>query len=330
MAPATAEQTSGPGRLYAAVERASALLPIFVTYVLLARCFTSIPIIDDYPHIFAFALDFHRAATLAGKLWLLLTTQVGPYKLIFDHFLIAAQLLVFGKLNFPVLILLGNLAPLGILAVLWRNAAGGRRSERQSFILLLPVTLLLFGLNYAETLDWAISGLQQPAVVMFALAAIHFLTKAGGTRKDFVLACAMSFLASTTYANGIIVWPLGVVFLLLHDHRALRRIVVWCAGFAGMLAVYLYHYRAEPAVGSATLMGKAVFFVMFCGSALENMHHRPVPYVSLLIGGGYYLRSFMRCAPAMTGVIHSSFTWRSGCCSRAWWSPMRVWAWGCS
>jgi hypothetical protein len=258
-------------------------LPVVVTYLVLARVYTAVPVIDDYPHIFAFALAFHSAPTLAAKLALIFTTQVGPYKLIFDHALVGLQLLVFKRLNFPALILLGNLTPLGIFAVLWRNAVGGREGEGRWAILLLPVGLLLFGLNYAETLDWAISGLQQPAVVLFSLAAIHFLVKAEASAWDVAWACGFGVLASTTYANGMIVWPVGLGFLLLRERR-MGRLAAWGVAFAAMLAVYLYHYRPDAATGHASLAGKGVFFVMFCGSALENMHHRPVPYVSVAIG----------------------------------------------
>jgi hypothetical protein len=259
------------------------LLPVAVTYLVLARVYTAVPVIDDYQHIFAFALNFQRASTLAGKLGLIFTTQVGPYKLIFDHALVGLQLLVWGRLDFPWLIFLGNLTPLGIFAVLWRNAVGGRRGGGRWVLLLLPVSLLLFGLNYAETLDWAISGLQQPMVILFSLAAIHFLVKAEASGWDLAWACGFGVLASTTYANGMIVWPVGLVFLLLQDRRV-GRLVAWGGVFVAMLGVYLYRYQPDAATAHGALAKKAVFFVMFCGSALENMHHRPVPYVSVAIG----------------------------------------------
>jgi hypothetical protein len=262
------------------VQVALVLLPVVLTYLVLARVYTAVPVIDDYEHIFAFALNFHRAGTLAGKLGLIFTTQVGPYKLIFDHALVGLQLLVFGRLNFPVLIFLGNLTPLGIFAVLWRNAELG---PRRRLILLLPVSLLLFGLNYAETLDWAISGLQQPMVILFSLAAIHFLVKAEASGWDLVWACGMGVLASTTYANGMIVWPLGLVFLLV-QRQGVKRLAAWGVAFAAMLVVYLYRYQPDAATAHGAIAKKAVFFVMFCGGALENMHHRPLPYVSLAIG----------------------------------------------
>jgi hypothetical protein len=269
-------------RLPTWVQLVLVLLPVGVTYLVLARMYTAVPVIDDYQHIFAFALKFHRASSLAGKLGLIFTTQVGPYKLIFDHALVGLQLLVSGRLNFRVLILLGNLTPLGIFAVLWRNAETGPKGRRR-LILLLPVSLLLFGLNYAETLDWAISGLQQPMVILFSLAAIHFLVKAEANDWDLVWACGLGVLASTTYANGMIVWPVGLVFLWVH-----RRRVVWMAGwgaaFVAMLVVYLYRYQPDAATAHGAITKKAVFFVMFCGGALENMHHRPVPYVSVAVG----------------------------------------------
>ena len=273
------------GRVYNLFWTSLIFLPVVATYLVLARVYTAVPVIDDYQHIFAFAPNFQHAGTLAGKLGLIFTTQVGPYKLIFDHALVGLQLLVTGRLNFPVLIFLGNLTPLGIFAVLWRNAIGGRKGERQWVWLLLPVSLLLFGLNYAETLDWAISGLQQPMVILFSLAAIHFLVKREASVWDLAWACGFGVLASTTYANGMIVWPAGLAFLLSRDRRV-GRFVAWGGVFVAMLGVYLYRYQPDAATAHGALAKKAVFFVMFCGGALENMHHRPVPYVSVAIGVG--------------------------------------------
>ncbi len=281
MSPGVRRFAAGRGQGWA---WALVLLPVVVTYVVLARVYTAVPVIDDYPHIFAFALAFQKAPTLAAKLGLIVTTQVGPYKLMFDHALVAAQLLMTGRLDFPVLIFLGNLTPLGIVLLLWRNAVGGRRDEERWVLLLVPVSLLVFGLNYAETLDWAISGLQQPMVILFSLAALHFLVKRRASAWDVAWACGFGVLASTTYANGMIVWPVGLVYLLLKERRKARSLVAWCGAFAAMLAVYLYHYQAEAATGHGALAKKLVFFVMFCGSALENMHHRPVPYVSVAMG----------------------------------------------
>lgn len=266
------------------------LLPAVAFYALLLRFYTAVPLIDDYWHLLAFALQWHETAGAGARLGLLLHAQVGPYKLIFDHALLGLQLGLFGKLNFPLMILLGNLTVLGIFVLLWKNTP---RSDagRSRFLPLLPVSLLLFSLNYSETVDWAVSGLQQPAVILFSLAAVHFLVKRPASTRDFVLACTFGLLASATYANGVLVWPVGLLFLLLRVRelpraRLLLQALAWSACFLASLFVYLSHSTGSGITARAPLLQQALFLLSFCGGGMENMHHRPVPYISVVLGVG--------------------------------------------
>jgi hypothetical protein len=167
-------------------------------------------------------------------------------------------------------------------------------------LLLLPVSLLLFSLNWAETLDWAACGLQEQVVVLFALAALHFLVKAEGSGWDWVAACLCGMLATSAFPNGMLVWPVGLLFLLLQGRDGSRRwgrLAVWCTGFAASLGAYLYDYQRVGIVSKGTLPAKLLYAVMFCGSAIENMHHRPVPYVSVVIG-----------LAVLAGFAHAAYT----------------------
>jgi hypothetical protein len=263
------------------------LLPVAVFYAVLARCFTAVPILDDYEQIFVFALQFARQPTLAGKFGLLFTTQVSAYKLIFEHLLAGMQIVLFGHMNFTVLVWICNLTPAGIFLVLWRHVEADRAPAVRRVLLLLPVGLLLFSLNWAETLDWAACGLQEQVVILFALAALHFLVKSDGSGRDGLAALVCGMLATSAFPNGMLVWPVGLVFLLLQWHEGSRRwgrLALWCTGFAASLGAYLYHYQKVGIVSKGTLPAKLMYAVMFCGSAIENMHHRPVPYVSVVIG----------------------------------------------
>jgi hypothetical protein len=275
------------------------LLPAAVAYAILVWLYTPVPIIDDYWHIFSFAIDFEKAPTLAAKAALVMTTQVGPYKLILDHVIIGAELLLTGRISFLFLIVLGNLTPLALLWILWVNTPREKFEGRARMLVLLPVSLLLFSLNYAETLNWAISGIQQPMVILLSIAAIHFLVRAKDRAKDnsrdFAWACGFGLLASAAYANGMLVWPVGVVYLVLRGRRAWMQTVVWCAVFAASTVVYVWGYKPDGLVAHSSLWSKVLFLEMFCGGALENMHHRPVPYVSVVIGVAV-LAVFLRAA----------------------------------
>jgi hypothetical protein len=272
-----------PRNLPAWMQWSLVLLPVAVFYAVLVRCFTAVPILDDYEQIFVFALQFAKQPTLPSKFGLLFTTQVSAYKLIFEHLLAGLQIVFFGHMNFTVLVWLCNLMPAGIFLVLWKHVDESRTPAMRRTLLLLPVSLLLFSLNWAETLDWAACGLQEQVVILFALAALHFLVKDNGSGWDWLGACLCGMLATSAFPNGMLVWPVGLVFLLLQGRRW-GRLAMWCAGFAASLGAYLYHYQKVGIVSKGTLPAKLLYAVMFCGSAIENMHHRPLPYISVAIG----------------------------------------------
>ena len=258
------------------------LLPVAAVYAILLREFTSVPIIDDYWHVLAFALDFHRTPGLLHKILLVFTTQVGPYRLIFEHGFVAVQMLLFGHVNFRTMAWIGNLFPLGTLALLWKNTP--RPAAKYGLLLLLPVTLLFFTLNYAELWDWAQTGLQWNAVVFFSLASLHWLVRSRESAGRFALACAAGVLACCCSSNGAPVWPVGLVYLLAQDRRW-TRLLAWCVCCVAIVTVvFLYHHQPNGVNLHAPLAQEALFFVSFCGGVMENMHHRPVPYISLVIG----------------------------------------------
>jgi hypothetical protein len=263
------------------------LLPVAAAYAILARFFTAVPLLDDYEQIFVFALQFARMPTLAGKFGLLLTTQVSAYKLVFEHLLAALQIVCFGHMNFAVLVWICNLTPALIFVLIWRHLDGDHAPARGRLLFLLPASLLLFSLNWAETLDWAACGLQYQIVIFFSLAALHFLVRPFGSGWSLLAAVACGILATSAFPNGMLVWPVGVLFLLLQarsGHGLLLRLCGWSAGFAVSLAGYLYHYQRVGIVSKGTLPAKLLYAVMFCGSAIENMHHRPVPFISVAVG----------------------------------------------
>ncbi len=258
-------------------------LPAVAAYAILVRLYTSIPILDDYEMLFVFALAFAKAGTLAGKFGLLFTTQVGPYKLIFEHLLVGLQILWFRRMSFPAMIWAGNLMPLLISLLLWKHVEENRPPARNRVLVMLPVMLLLFCLNWAETLNFAVSGLQEQVVVLFSFAALHFLVKRGDQAGALAAACLFGVAATTAFPNGILVWPVGLAFLAMEDRNWVK-FAAWGAGFAVCLGAYAYRFQPVTIASKGTLAAKALFAAMFCGSAMENMHHRPVPYISVAIG----------------------------------------------
>lgn len=256
-------------------------LPLVVLYALLERQSLSVPIYDDYSAILAFGLRFHHIQSVSHKLAYVATAQQNEYKLIFEHTIVAIDIATTGSIHFGFLILLGNSLVLAIIWVLWKNAFV--YGTEHQILLFAPVCFFIAQLNYAENLDWAMCGLQTFPVLLFSLASIHFLA-----RKQVVAASCYASLAIFSSANGFFVVPIGLaIFICARNWRGL---MTWLGVTALSTAVYVYGYTPHryPSI-SAGLVPRVLFLASFAGAAVENMHHRPIPYGAVALGIGILL-----------------------------------------
>ncbi len=259
---------------------AAAASPILLAYGILLRQFVAIPLLDDYPSILEFAEHFQQLPSASQKVLYLAAAQSNEYKLIFLHALIALQLIAVQHLNFSFLVAVGNLLPLLILVILWLNAFRDEPELSHRLLLFLPVPFLLFQLNYAEAFDWALGSLQNLGVVAFALLSLHLLLRPGWV--SFAGATSAAALACTASAGGFLLAPIGALALL--SRRRYTAAVVWSIPFLLMSLLYLYKYVRLPYGPHAGAPAMLLFFLSFLGSAYEDMHHRPVPYLSVVLG----------------------------------------------
>ena len=261
---------------------AIAALPVLCAYAVLLQQFTSIPLLDDYPAILGFAQSFVAEPSPWQRLVYTLTAQHNEYKLILVHSVVALQLTLLHRVDLTSLILLGNLAPAVILFILWRNAFRYDAEIANRLLLFLPVPFLLFQLNYAEAFDWAMPTLQNLGVIAFSLLTIHLLL--GRRRASISWAIIAAVMACSASAGGFLLAPIGLLLLLSRRRRAAA--LLWCASFVPVLLLYAYRYVQPVATLSAGWGLRLLFFFSFLGSAYENMHHRPLPYLSILLGVG--------------------------------------------
>ena len=268
---------------------ACALFPIFAVYTLLFREMRNVPMFDDYQAIVSFALIFRQLPSLGSKLLFILAAQHDEYKLIFEHLILAAQLALTGKISFTFLIVLGNLLLLGILWLLWKHYFAEEKNLARRILLFAPICYLIFQLNYVENLDWAMCGMQTVPVLLFTLAALHFILKLDS--RSIAIACLCAFLACLSSANGFLIAPLGLFILLSAKRRASTpgwsSILAWTTTFFVALAMYLYRYIPITRAGfdpHVTFPHKVLFFLAFLGAAAENMRHFPVRHGAVVLG----------------------------------------------
>ena len=245
-------------------------LPIVIAYCILFTHIVNIPIADDYDAILNFSLHLRNAPTFSEKLYYLLSSQHNEYKLFFEHALFWLQLELFGHIDLTLLCVIGDsfIVLLGI--VLWKMFLPQHQDRATRVAFFIPVSWLLFQLQYAQTLNFAMAALQNLPVLVFSLGAICLLHRA--TLRSFVSALACLVLAVSSSGNGLLVIPIGLIILILN--RSFRRAFIWATMSALCIAAYWYGYSSRlwvsPSDTAGPLMAqflRPVYIITFVGSA---------------------------------------------------------------
>lgn len=281
--------------------------PILVFYGVLLRWATTIPLVDDYMALLRFALVWRSLPTLSQRLSLQAAAQDGDYKLLLDHAVVALDLSVTGRLHLGFYLLLGNSFLLLILWLLWKHTIPQERVLWRRVLLFSPVCFLLFQLNYADTLNWSMGGMQNLSVIAFACLAIHLLLQA--KRASVMLSSVAMMLACCGSANGFLLFPIGGYLLV--RRRAWAMVVCWCGAFLLALGAYLYRFQVLPKkqIGS---LGLLHFALSFAGGGVESMSGKPVAGASVVLG-------------ALLLLFFAFAFWRRADCSAPYISLMCVW-----
>jgi hypothetical protein len=256
------------------------ILPGVISFGVLSRQALTVPYQDDYKAILDFGLRYEHLPSSETKVIAIATEQFNEYKLGFEHAVVATELELTHHLNFTFLTVIGNLFLLPIAYLLWLTYERDQSDLLCRLLEFLPISLLIFSLTYWETLNWAMTGLQNVPVVCFSLLAIYTLVpdaKSGGGNVRFLVACIAAALAAWSSANGFLLAPIGLVILL--RQRAYGRSLLWSMSFAVPLATYLYHYVSSVHVlHKAFYLTRPLFFLAFLGCAV------PFKWVSALVG----------------------------------------------
>ena len=249
------------------------LVPAIAAFAILWTRAYAAPFQDDYHAVLEFGGDCAQLNSVKDKVRLVASALHTEYKLVFEHAVIAADLVLTRRIDFSFLQLAGDVFLLPIGWLLWLVYGERKCGVRARLVRFLPVSLIFFGLAYWETLNWAMAGLQNLPVVFFSLLSIYLLAGRDGfvvqpmdrrrveslgfpplaqeqeRAKDGApqgcgWACVAGALAAFSSANGFLVAVVGAWILL--RKRAYWAGVGWGASFVIPLAAYLYHYVKVP------------------------------------------------------------------------------------
>ena len=247
----------------------SVLLPAFLFYIVLFRKALDVPSMDDYG-LLLFLNKFTVLHGIDAKASYFLASQHNEYKLFFARGLGLVVLRLRGRLDFKIMCAIGNGFVALLALLLWKMFLPNHKDLSTRLAFFIPVSWLLFQLQYWETLDWAFPGLQNIPIAFFSFGAIYLLLR----KNVWAFCAALVFLtlAVASSGNGLLVIPIGM--LILFQDRKYARVPIWLAVSGGCVAAYAYRYvpRQVPGEGHhsfllASLWLKPAYIVAFIGSA---------------------------------------------------------------
>ena len=246
------------------------VFPAIIFYTILFRTALDIPFFDNYVGVLNFMNHLTQLHGFTAKATFLLSAQFNEYKLPFPEALFWLQYDLLGHIDFKILSAISNGFVLLLGLVLWKMFLPAHKDLGLRLALFVPVSWLLFQLEYQELLNWGGAGLQHIPCLVFAFAAIYLLFRK--TRSAFCGALACFILAIAASGNGFLLLPIGLLILI--PKRNYARIAAWLITCAGCIAAYSYHYnvmssRSSPdhSVFSALLRLRPIFVLSFIGSA---------------------------------------------------------------
>jgi hypothetical protein len=214
-------------------------IPGVLYYGILFRHLVNLPLLDDYDAVLGFLNQLAQVKGTAARFWFFLGAQHNEYKIFFGHGIAWAQYAVLGHVNFSAICALGDCAVAVLALILWSIFLPAQRDLGKRLTYFVPVSWLIFQLEYYETLNWAMPSLENLWVIVFSLGAIFCLLKP--SRKAYASAVALYVLAISALGNGFLLLPVGLLMLAMRRQRA--RAVGWLVTTAVCLAAYAYHYN---------------------------------------------------------------------------------------
>jgi hypothetical protein len=269
---------------------AGVLLPLTIFWATCLRFLSPLPVADDYDAILLFLVHLKQLPTRSAKISTILFEQHNEYKLIWGNAVTALQYKLFGHVDFIALSLLGDLQVMLLAWLLWKAFARETIQGTCRLVLFVPVAMLLFQTNYAETLNWSMAALQNLGVITFALLSLWLLQRS--TVGDFAGACAALVFSIAASGNGFFLLPVGL--LLLSQQQRHKRMAVWIL-VCFLCAVLYFHHYTFRATAAGTHNGLHPIFLLsllgsFAGVKAPFLQYASLPAgACVLIGTAYTL-----------------------------------------
>jgi hypothetical protein len=259
---ASSKMPDPPSRWFLFLGMFLVFFPVLLYFYSFSIYTTNVPFSDDFSTLNE-VMQILNSETLLGKFALLFTHQ-NEHLHVLTRSVFMLVYFVFGSIDFKILVLISNVALLGLLFFAYKTLP----DKQEKIFLLIPVALLLFQLkqNWVH-LIWAMEALAALYVLCFAGLSFYFLGK--NSTKYFWWALFFALISVFTHGSGVATLVVGGSLLLIQKRFGMASI--WIIGAVPVLVVYFnkLHFVADSPMTILSLndlarIGK--FFISFIGA----------------------------------------------------------------
>ena len=232
---------------------------------MLHRYAVDFPFQDDFAQVLAPPGYFQLYPTWREKIADLFSLSV-EHRIVTMRLSAIVQTWLPGGLDFRGLIYFGNLLCVATgLLVIWRGL-----SVHRAWLAALAALLLFSPTNFSAQY-WVTGVLAHVAVIAYAFGALFCLTRRGVLWD--IAAVLLALCAALTVANGLMVLPVGTLFLWVLGRR--RAAALWAVMTVALFATYFIGYEAPANRPPMLLVLQRPFrLVVLYLSALGSMGER--------------------------------------------------------
>ena len=218
------------------------LIPPLCYWTTLSTYSIEAPTYDDYLDILEFFNNFTAAHSWLDKIGLIVA-QYNEHRVVISRIIYTAMYALIGHIDFKLLSIVGNLSILGLVGLFCLQF----KSHPQRWPIWLCISFALFNMLPWQTIFCAMQAISNFYVGFFALLALHCLHGNGKFALPLATICAIA--ATFTMGNGIAIWPVGAVILMVspklrfQQERYLGQVIIWLSTFLVCVIVYFIGYR---------------------------------------------------------------------------------------
>ncbi|MCE6991554.1 hypothetical protein [Dyadobacter sp. CY323] len=180
------------------------LLPVAVYLIYAFTNSSPLFFADDF-HLLKTVVWMHDTDSLSEKFKLLIQ-QHNEHRIVVPRLLTYLDYKLEGHINWPTLIVVGNLLWIAVLWFFWKAF----KSLNVPFWMFIPIPWIFLQPQYSDNVTWSISILQQ-SVIVFWFGLFCFLC----AKRLYKQALIVAVMATFTHGNGIFSFLIGITFLSL-------------------------------------------------------------------------------------------------------------------